>query len=396
MEKEYYSCRFIETGLVFAVDKLLLCCLTNHGRGCPQACDFHGGELPVERILAFREEVRIQNQQPGHYPLCEGCGFLIKKKWENQAYAFSHITLAHFTHCNLACNYCYVTKDGFLTKPAKGYDVYHILKKMIQDRQLSPHSKIAWGGGEPTIYPDFERVFQLLLDFGVYQDVATNGTVMSPVLKEALLKGKAGIICSVDAGTPETYQKIKNQDFFQKVWHNLAEYAKTNGRVAAKIIVTQENCHEIMPFIDMVERAHVLHIIYEVDFHNQHQPDEIMEAIALLIHECSIKRGIYVFEAGGGVASFGDDLRSRIKEYLDRSVTWEEFLKQKKTIDELQEHYKTLQHLEKSYQRLQQNYDDLQQLKAVRFSKGLAKYPRLAGAAKKGFSYLEKFFSLFK
>jgi len=354
---------------VFAVEKLLLCCVTNHGKGCPKACDFTGGRLPADRILAFRDEVRERNQEEGRFPLCEGCGWLENKAWEPQEYPFNHLTIAHFTQCNLRCTYCYVTQGGFHEQPATPYDIYPILEFMINQRLLSPKAHVFWGGGEPTLFRDFERSFRLLMDYGAEQSVSTNATVVSTALKDGLLKKRINLVCSVDAGTAETYRKIKNRDYFDRVWRHLGEYVTTGGRVDAKIIVMQENHHEIGPFLEMAARTGVRNIVYDVNFHVQEHGDDIVDAIAQLHYEGALQRGMRIIEGGSGVPAFGDELRARIHRRLDERVTWDDVFR-------FQEKVRTS--------------------RAARFSRELHKYPRLLSLAERGFDYLEKRYRLFR
>ena len=332
MDREYLSCPWIESRLVFAVEKLLLCCVTNHGKGCPQVCDFQGGELPVDRILAFREEVKAANRQDGCYSLCEGCGWLERRAWEPQKHPFNHLTIAHFTECNLQCKYCYVTQGGFHRNPARPYDIYPILEALIRRRLLSPRAYVFWGGGEPTLFEDFNRSFELLMNYGAEQAVSTNATVVSKTLKEGLKRRKISLVCSVDAGTAETYRKIKNRDYFDRVWRNLREYAGTGGRVDAKIIVMEENRHEIEPFLDLAAGAGIRNVVYDVNFHVQEHSPEIVDAIARLHYEGALKRGLGIIEGGSGVPAFGEELRGRIRRRLDEMVNWDDVLGQQQRV----------------------------------------------------------------
>lgn len=363
MTQAYVSCPWIESRLVFAVEKLLLCCVTNHGKGCPKVCDFSGGALPVDRILAFREEVRARNQEEDRFPLCRGCGWLENRAWEPQEYPFDHLTIAHFTRCNLQCNYCYVTKGGFHEHPARPYDIFPVLTQMIKERLLAPKAHVFWGGGEPTLFEDFERSFRLLMDHGAEQSVSTNATVLFRALKDGLRKRKINLVCSIDAGTRETYRRVKNRDFFDRVWRNLGEYARTGGRVDAKIIVMEENRREIVPFLEMAERAGVRNIVYDVNFHHQEHPDEIVDAIAQIHYEGALKRGMRIIEGGSGVPAFGEELRARIQRRLDGMVTWDDVF------------------------RFQ---EEVRASRAARFSRELRRYPRLLHLAEKGFDYVER------
>ncbi len=392
MDTEYYSCRFIEGGLVFVPEELLVCCITNHGRGYPKICDFHGGRLPEAKIIAVREEVRALNQNPARHPLCAGCGYLEKRGWERPEYPFHHLTIAHFTECNLSCRYCYVTRDGLRENPPEPFDIIPILETMIREKKLSPQAQVSWGGGEPALFKDFEKIFGMLLEYGVFQQLATNATVLSPVIREALLRRRASLTCSVDAGTAQTYRKIKGRDFFDRVFENMGSYARTGGEVAAKFIVLKENCDEIVPFLDRVEQAGIRGVVYEINFHDDRQSDEVVEAIAQLIYECSIQRDIGVYEGEGGVAPLGDEFRARINAALQRQVTWEAFLQKHKRIKELEA---SCEHLEGSTRRLEQSLRELQERKVVRLIHALEQHPRLNRAVGMGLSFWKKARGLF-
>jgi pyruvate-formate lyase-activating enzyme len=378
---EYVSCPYIEHGLVFALGNLCLCCITNHGKGYPRVADYQGGELPLDRILARRKLVRTRNQTPERYSRCAGCGYLEKRRWEPDPYPFRHLVIAHFTRCNLRCSYCYILKHGYLEKPYLPYDVVPVLKSMIRNRLLSPQGQASWGGGEPVLYDGFESAFRLLLDHGIYQDVNTNGSVLSPLLQEALRQRKASVTCGVDAGTAETYKRIKGRDCFDRVWRNLETYARTGGEVAAKIILTRENHQEAACFVDQARSAGVSRILYDVDFFELEQPEEVVRAIARLIKEGATRPGIRVGEGGGGIASFGEDLRTRISRSMDTTVTWNEFLQQHQRNEALRDVVKSLE----------ERVEHLEQSKAIRLSRKIKeKHPRLMHAVLRSLSWLGK------
>ncbi len=394
MDREYVSCPYIEGGLVFALGDLLLCCITNHGKGCPKACDFTGGSLPVEKIVSFREQVRKQNQQESRYPLCEGCGYLVRKEWEEASHLFNTITIAHFTRCNLRCKYCYATREGYHQQPYPSYDLYPVLESMLKEDHVSPDAYVFWGGGEPTICKNFEKTFDLLLDHGALQEIASDGIVLSKKLKAALQNGRARLICGVDAGTAETYKQVKGRDFFDRVWQNLAEYSKgAEGSVAAKFICMKENCHDVIPFLDRVQEAGVRNVHYDVNFYELEQPDEVVDAIGTMIYECSIKRGLHIFE-GGSVVSFGDELRERINHRLNEMVNWEGFLEKQRETERLQLASERLQQslneLQVQLKIREEALENLENSRTVRFTRELNKHPLFRKAALIGYALLVK------
>lgn len=374
---ETVSCPYIEGSLVFALGNLCLCCITNHGKGYPKVADYEGGELPLKRILARRRQVRNQNQREERYPRCAGCGYLEKRRWEPAAHPFRHLVIAHFTRCNLRCRYCYVLKHGYLEKPYTPYDILPVLRSMAGEGLLSPEGHVSWGGGEPVLYDGFEPAFRFLLEYGVTQDVNTNGTVLSDPILEGLRRGRVSLACGVDAGTAGTYRRMKGRNLFEQVWKNLEAYAATGGEVAAKIIVTTENHHEVAPFVERAKAAGVRRIVYDVDYFEPEQPDEVVRAIGLLIKEATEEPGVRVSEGGGGIASFGESLRTRIAEGLDRAVTWQAFQEKRDRIRELDGEVRSLA----------ERVAHLEESRAIRLSRWFSdKHPAVMEAVRQGLS----------
>src|SRR5262249_22654925 len=134
----------------------------------------------------------------------------------------------------LRCNYCFFeTQDP--ASFADGYQPYPllpVLRRLIDDDSLAPHAIIDWGGGEPTAYPEFDALLELLLAHGTFHYLHTNATPPPP----------SHVICSVDAAPPHTYSRIKRRASLRRVWATLHEYARLGARVTLKYIVKNDNC----------------------------------------------------------------------------------------------------------------------------------------------------------
>ena len=89
---------------------------------------------------------------------------------------------------------------------------------------LDRRSIVDWGGGEPTIYPEIDEALELLTRFGSTTWVHTNGTRVPKPIRGGLSTTRLHILCSIDAGTRQTWQRIKNKDMLHIVWRNLEEY----------------------------------------------------------------------------------------------------------------------------------------------------------------------------
>ncbi len=243
---EYYSCKWIESRVVLDLDRLRFCCIPHSGnKGYVKICDYRGGPLPVEEIREARRRLTEQNNDPAADSECKGCHFLEKRDWdaERPKSLLDAVYVSHFSMCNLRCRYCYVyLREGDLINI--GYDILPLFQEMIADGHLEPGSYIEWGGGEPTILPEFPEVQALLRERGCHQQVSTSGVRFSPEIEQGLREGTIQAVTSVDAGTRESYKEVKGRDSFEKVWENVTRYARTGGDMTVKYILRSNNSDE--------------------------------------------------------------------------------------------------------------------------------------------------------
>lgn len=91
------------------------------------------------------------------------------------------------------------------------------------------------GGGENLLHPSSGKFLQRCYDNGIKTALVTNGTVLHKHLETiANCCTWAGI--SVDAGTKETYKKLKGKDLFGRVIENIAnliDYSRKNNTTLA-------------------------------------------------------------------------------------------------------------------------------------------------------------------
>ena len=190
--QEYHSCEYIEGGVVFYPNRISACCVShsNGTSGQPQLTEFHGGELPIAKIKEWRNRAIEAHKRGEFIQECKGCPLLVKRAWgENKEHSIHMITIAHYTHCNLRCGYCYTVFAPELTiKPKKVYDLAPIFKEMIETRTLSPKAEIRFSGGEPTILGDFEDLLDMVSAYGPRIRIYTNAVVRSEAILRALAK----------------------------------------------------------------------------------------------------------------------------------------------------------------------------------------------------------------
>ena len=243
-EGHYYSCPWIEHGLVFFQYKLTMCCYCGHeGGGHTLIRDnFVGQPINWDRIFKVKEIFRRFHKKGKINTSCIGCPFLKEDKWDNENY-INNLYLSHWTNCNSKCIYCYATNNPKDFKVDKLYNVLPYVKDMFAKGILRPGGIISFGGGEPTLLDEFEDLVNFFLDnyfWGIR--VHTSGIKYSPALARAINEIRGYVVVSVDSGSKETFEKIKQVPCYDKVRETIRKYALQTtflGRylVSAKYII---------------------------------------------------------------------------------------------------------------------------------------------------------------
>ncbi len=307
----YLSCSWIENGLAFARKEIAHCCIAHHdGLGWPIITNFYGGVLPVEKVVKARKNLRkrVIRGSTFPHPKCEGCKFLITKKWKPGNYLFEQLNFSHFTQCNLRCKYCWLNQIDQETykQGAKPFDIYPVITDLIKNGYLSPKAETTWGGGEPTLLKSFSNSLNALVGHGCTIRVATNSTIFSDAIYDALVnKADIRIITSIDCGTPEKYKEFKGKDLFYTVFKNLGSYAASGGIVIAKYVLSDENCDskDLEGFIDNVIKYGIREVWVDVDA-NLHSISKNIVLAAQQLQQMLKSNDIIWHIAGAGLNSF--------------------------------------------------------------------------------------------
>lgn len=144
--------------------------------------------------------------------------------------------------CNQDCSFCAYRMSGYSSnelfvgdseKARYGHNnpkrflptpkVYEILQDAKNNGVLGIQFT---GGGEPTVHPDHEAIFSKALELGFKCALVSNGVNWSDSLI-AMLPQFSWVRVSVDAGTAETYARIRNTPtgHFSKVLKNISRLA---------------------------------------------------------------------------------------------------------------------------------------------------------------------------
>ena len=335
--KKYLSCRYIERGIVFQPTRVITpCCVNPANSLTPELVPFNGGSFSIDAMLEARAELIKRHKAGDIAKECQGCPRLTEAEWNTEQmgeYAIDEVTIAHFTSCNIRCNYCYTVTSPEQTAPlSKAPRLLPVFQQLIDRKLLAPYATVKFSGGEPTLSTEFEPLLTLLNNYGVCSIVYTNATKRSDAIIDALKRDKVEVICGIDAASIKTYKAIKKMNYHDKVWKVLAEYcaalpSDAVKKVWAKFIFCLENYQEAEHFVCRAAAAGAKHVYYDLDSSrvegrvahadNSVLPEIITDYIAVLRHECE-RQGITVDFAQSGLVWLTPERVKRIEREMER------------------------------------------------------------------------------
>jgi MoaA/NifB/PqqE/SkfB family radical SAM enzyme len=160
-----------------------------------------------------------------------------------------HVQMILSDLCNQNCHFCaYRMEGGFTSKYFGGNPVRFIPTakaiEILDDCAALGVKAIQFtGGGEPTVHPDWIEVIAHAQSLGLQTALVTNGVRLKA---HPILERLTWLRVSVDAGTDETYERIRQSKAWPKVMRNLALVGALKGPlVGVGFVITRENWHEL-------------------------------------------------------------------------------------------------------------------------------------------------------
>jgi len=272
--KSYLSCEWLENGMIFDTGNLIrVCCFqSNKGGGRPVLLhDFDGRNYNFGQIFDEKNVMRSKHRKGEIIPECQMCPNLIKKKWDKK----NHITkllLTHWIDCNSNCLYCPAVRDEELKKRMTHYNIVPVLKEMIDLNVINKNTLIDISGGEASIYPEFDEMMELLFD-NKFKNIIINssGIKLSESILKGLGKGCVNLIVSLDAGSKDLHQSIKQVASFDKIVDNLSSYmhfAKDKNAVRTKYILLpryNDDEKEVLKWLLLNKTLGIKNVLFDIE-----------------------------------------------------------------------------------------------------------------------------------
>ena len=259
------SCNFLQKALIYdSTGDLRFCWRTP----CPAASSNSG--IDGKKFRELRDSLIKSIQTGGTVadPACANCPQICEDFYPVDSKAWS---VNYFCNsvCNYKCSYCTIggapPNDSEHGRRTLG-DVITAFKNA--DLLDPDYNVVLSTAGEPLLHPRRKEFYQAF--DGTEFIVNTNGSIYDPDLFEMMMKKQVLLITSVDAGTRETYRKIKGVDGFLKVRSNLSRYAQAAiGIVALKYLFVpgiNDSSADVDGFIELCMETGATFVIVSIDY----------------------------------------------------------------------------------------------------------------------------------
>ncbi len=175
---------------------------------------------PVNPEFVFDCKMEIEETRMDGYLQsdCENCFRACVRNFDNENY-INKVLISHKTDCNAKCTFCY---NNFASNTK--HSPYKILPQLEQFKPYFRDCEMHFGGGEPTIWDEFDEI----IDFAIKENfrkifIATNGSVFSEKLAQAIKMGIAEPVFTTDTANAELFEQIKGLNF-NEVTENIKKY----------------------------------------------------------------------------------------------------------------------------------------------------------------------------
>jgi pyruvate-formate lyase-activating enzyme len=215
------SCRFLENHCIVA-GGMLSFCYSDFDRNNPIGVKFTGNyNETVGEFIALRQQIlhdiseNISNQ-------CSNCQGLASNYYPTES---SDSPLKAFTYqnggiCNFRCSYCVARKTTSVKM-----ELPELFAALKARGLFAPNFSCSFVAGEITIHPRRKKIYEAL-QMCDNCHIYTNALIYDEYISTLLSSGRGRMIVSIDAGTRDTFAKVKGVDAFDRVCKTLSRYGR--------------------------------------------------------------------------------------------------------------------------------------------------------------------------
>ncbi len=260
-----------------------------------------------EAKQSLKRRINIGNKNE-----CSGCPYLELKNWESgkkKSFEIKYLSMEQHSICNLRCTYC---DDKYYGGLNPDYDVTATLLDFHQSGVTSNLQTVVWGGGEPTLDPNFPKMLAGVRRVAPNCEhrFLSNSKRFSQEIYDSLNEGHSQLVTSMDAGSDSKYLEIRGRKGYSEVLENLRRYSEiANNSLVIKYIFTSENqeTSELKQFVEDIARLNLTGNIFQISYDFKSE----------VIDKPGAKACLYLFDllyqAGANYVYFDDLLLTRFQ-----------------------------------------------------------------------------------
>jgi len=190
---------------------------------------------------------------------CSNCSYMIEDSLPTNL----NIRTIHFptgfddSSCNFRCIYC--NAIPVLDKKIKTVgNLFETIVKLSKDFDFKGMI-FSFSTGEFVARNDANKILDYLYEKGALISLTSNSSIYKKRLMDFIKENRVtGINTSLDAGTRETFAKVKGVDCFNKVVENILKYSNEGCLYDLKYIILEginDNIEDINGFVEIVKKA---------------------------------------------------------------------------------------------------------------------------------------------
>jgi len=229
------GCGRLGRSLHYKVGKVPMCTVGNRKQ------PFFQSDASINRMISDwhkRSEQLIRENQLNTTNECFGCP-LLKSGFFKKTISLRNLRFLQslaYDACNFRCIYCSAAQKNkwAALKEDTGPSTYDVIKQFSEIPefvQMGNAFTVTFANGEFCVNKYFDDMVDILLKMDWKIELLSNMSVYREKLASLMHSGRiTKIITSIDAGTRETFKRIKQNDRFDEVVKNLSTYpvSKTN------------------------------------------------------------------------------------------------------------------------------------------------------------------------
>lgn len=200
-----------------------------------------------------------------------------------------HVQIIPSDYCNQDCNFCayrssnydanplfkIIEPDGTVNHNPKRIIPWPKLQSIVHDcKEMGVRAIQLTGGGEPTLYPQFPQLLNLIIDSGIEFAIVTNGVLAGRSSHHRMAEA-TWLRFSIDCGNAKTYSRIRSvpEAEFSLVFKNIRTLVNAPNRkavIGVGFVITEDNYNEVVECAHLCKEAGVDNLRISALFQSDH------------------------------------------------------------------------------------------------------------------------------